>query len=216
MALLTVACAWAVTAARGTIVALWRLCRTAGHGADRIVSTAGRVLTGPVRRTLAGPVRTGLVGRRAEVSLLAVLLAPVLATVTAWWVGTTVGYATLEGWVRGTWTGADPQFAVFLGLAALLAVGTASAAVNSGLVPTTALAAAPVFGAAVTRYGTTVTYSWGTAVVSLPDAVGVAAVLALAFGVPLGVASFLLGAALRRVSRVFGDDGGPTSRPERV
>jgi len=174
------------------------------------------VLTGPLKERVADPLGDVLFGRRLDLSLLVVLLAPVFALGSAWWVGSTVNYATLEGWVRGTWYGTDPVLAVFLAVAGLLALGTISAALNSGLVPTTVLVAAPIFGAAVTRYGTEVTYSWGTTVVSLPNAVGVATLFALAFGVPIAICSFLLGSALRRITSVFVDGSGRSSRPEQV
>jgi hypothetical protein len=161
-------------------------------------------------------VREALLGRRLEISLLAGLLSAPLALATTWWVGSTVGYPTLERWVRGTWHGTDPALVVFLGVAALLALATASAAVNSGLAPTTLLVAGPVFGAAVTRYGTEVTYEYGATVVSLPDAVGVAALFAVAFGVPIALAGFVLGRALRRVAAVLVGGAGRSSRPENV
>ncbi|MFC6989376.1 hypothetical protein ACFQJD_12905 [Haloplanus sp. GCM10025708] len=144
------------------------------------------------------------------------LVAPLLALGTAWWVGTSVGYAALEGWVRGTWNGTNPSLVVFLAVALLVGLGAVSAARNSGLLPTTLLVSAPVFGAAVTRYGTEVTYSWGTAVVSLPDAVGVATAVAFGFGVPIAVCSFLVGIAIRRVLAVFDYRSGPPSDPDRV
>lgn len=216
VALLAVALSRSASALRTTAALLWRLTRTAGRLLGSIASRTYRALDGPVRRAVTGPVSDGLLGRRLEASLLVVLLSPVLALATAWWVGSTVGYPTLEGWVRGTWTGTDPTTAVFLGVALLLALGAASAALNSGLVPTTVLVAGPAFGAAVTRYGTEVTYAWGESVVSLPNAVGVAALLALAFGVPIAVGGFLLGVAVRRVARVLRGDSGPSSRPEQV
>lgn len=147
-------------------------------------------------------------------SLLAVLLTPVLAAATAWWVGSTFGYATLEAWVRGTWYGTNPSLVVFLGVAALVGLGAVSAARNSGLLPTTLLVSAPIFGAAVTRYGTDASYAWGTSVVSLPEAVGVALAFAVAFGVPIAVCGFLVGAALRRVLAVFVPRSGPPSSPD--
>lgn len=190
---------------------VWRWLRSL---TTQFVGGTRRVLTGPVRQTLAGPVRVGLLGRRSDVSLLVVVLAPLLALATAWWFGTAVGFETLETWVRGTWYGTDPQLVVFLLVAVLLALGTVSAALNSGLVPTTLLVAAPVFGAVVTRYGTTVTRGGDAVVVSLPNAVGVAAAVALLVGAVLGVCSFLLGVALRRLADVFRRDAGPSSPVE--
>jgi len=170
----------------------------------------------PFKRQVADPLGNALLGQRLSVSLLILLLAPVFALATAWWVGSTVEYATVEQMVRGTWYGTDPSRAVLLAVGGLLALGTISAAINSGLVPTTLLVAAPVFGAAVTRYGSEVTYNWGTTVVSLPNAVGVAAVFALAFGLPIAICSFLLGASLRRITAILVGRSGPASRPENV
>ncbi|ACV48925.1 MULTISPECIES: hypothetical protein [Halomicrobium] len=178
----------------------------------RVTEWLSALLSGPVKRALAGPVRNGLFGRRLEVSLLAGLLSVPLALLTTWWVRSTMGYATLEAWVRGTWYGTDPALTVFLGVAALLVLATASAAVNSGLLPTTLLVAGPVFGVGVARYGTTLTYEYGASVVSLPDAVGIAALFAIAFGVPIAVCGFVLGSALRRVTAVLVDGAGPFSR----
>lgn len=159
---------------------------------------ASELLSGPAKRFVTGPLREVLLGRRTHRSLVALLSAPVLALGVAWWVGSTVGYESLVAWVRGTWFGTAPSLAVFAALAALLLLAAASAAVNSGLLPTTLLVSAPIFGAAVTRYGTTVTYTWGAEVVSLPNAVGTATLLALGFGIPIAVAGFLLGSVLRR------------------
>jgi ABC-type glycerol-3-phosphate transport system permease component len=135
--------------------------------------------------------------------------------VAAWCVRSVGGYTMLEGAAHGTWTGADPSAVVFLGLAALLALGTVSVAINSGLLPTGLLVAAPVFGAAVTRYGTETSARFGPEVVSLPEAVGMAGLVAVGVTVPVTVAAFLLGYAVRRLVRVFGG-AGPTSRPEEV
>lgn len=173
------------------------------------------VLDGPVRRVLAGPVRTALLGRRVEVSLVVVLLAPLLAAGAAWWVGS-VGFGTLVEWAEGTWTGTDPNSLVLLSAAALVALAAVSAAVNSGLVPTSLLVAGPLFGAAVVRYGTTVERTYGAHVVSLPEAVGVAALLAVAVGLPLALVGFVLGAAARRVVRVFADEADRSAGPERI
>lgn len=178
-----------------------------------VVTAARDALAGPVRRALVGPVRTGLLGRRPEISLAVALLAPLLAAATAWWVGG-LGFETLLRWAEGTWYGTDPNAVVFISVAVLLALAAVSTAVNSGLVPTFALVAGPVFGAAVTRYGTTVAHTWGTTVVSLPNAVGVAALVAVAVGGPLGLSSFLVGAALRRVVAVLRRGAGPAASPE--
>jgi uncharacterized BrkB/YihY/UPF0761 family membrane protein len=173
------------------------------------------VLDGPVRRALAGPVRAALFGRRTEVALVVALFAPLLAAAAAWVIGG-IGFETLLDWAEGTWDGTDPSSFVLLSAAALVALAAVSAAVNSGLVPTTLLVAGPVFGAAITRYGTTVERVYGAHVVSLPEAVGVAALLALAVGVPLALAGFVLGAAARRVVRTLTDGPAGSVGPERV
>jgi hypothetical protein len=170
-------------------------------------------LAGPTRRHVVGPVRVGLLGRRPGVSLLAVLLAPVLALAVAWALSG-VGFDAVREAVVGTWTGRDPALVVLLAAAALVALGAASSAVNSGLLPTTLLVSAPVFGAGLLRYGTEPTVLSLGPVVSLPEAVGVATLLAVAFGVPLACGGFLLGAALRRVFRVFEGGREPLSGHE--
>ncbi|ERG94207.1 hypothetical protein [Haloquadratum walsbyi] len=177
-------------------------------------SKSSMVLSGPVKQFVTGPLWVVLLGKRRDVSLLIALLSPVLALVTAWWVGSTVGYETLTAWVRGTWFGTEPSLAIFLGVSGLLVLGAISAGINSGLLPTGLLVGAPIFGAAVTRYGTTVTYTWGSQVVSLPNAVGIAVLFALGFGVPATVSGLVLGRALRNVVRVYGGRSGPSSAAE--
>jgi len=209
---------WTLSALRTTTARLWQLLGRAWYRSKSLLwqfqTRARDLLDGPVKRGVTGPISDVVVGRRLDVSLLIVLLTPVLALATAWWVGSAVDFATLETWVRGTWNGTNPRLVVFLGAAGLLTLGTISAALNSGLVPTTLLVAGPVFGTAVTRYGTEVTYTWGASVVSLPNAVGMATVFALAIGVPVAVCSLLLGSALRRVLAVLVGGSGPASRAE--
>ena len=130
-------------------------------------------------------------------SLLVALAAPVLAAVAAWWVLAAVGGPeTLGNWITGTWSGTD----------LVVAAGAASA----GLVPTTVLVAGPVFGAPVTRYGTE-----APRLVSLPDAVVLAAAGAAVGGGLLGAVSFRLGAAVRRVVRVLTGSPGAAGRQAR-
>ena len=169
------------------------------------------LLSGPMKQFVFGPFRRFLLGRRINVSLLTILVAPALALVAAWWVSSTIGYEMLVTWVRGTWFGTNPSLAVFTAAGVLVALGTLSAVTNSGILPTTLLVSAPIFGAAVTRYGTTVTYSWGTEVVSLPNAVGTAILFALSFGIPIGVTGFLLGSLFRRVVGTLRSHSGPAS-----
>ena len=219
----SVAVAFVARLVRRTAGATRSLTRLAWHALRRLLSPlrslgaaavrrAGDVFSGPVTAFVYGPLRVGLFGMRRDVSVLVVLVSPVLALGTASWVGSQVGYQTLTAWVRGTWYGTEPALVVFLGVAALLVLATASAAVNSGLVPTTLLVAGPVFGVGVARYGTTVTYEYGASVVSLPDAVAIAALFAVAFGTPIAVWGFVLGSALRRVTAVLADGAGPLSR----
>lgn len=208
---------WAVARGRDAVTWMWRTLRTlttrGRTNAQTALADGRRVLGGPLRRAVTGPVRTALLGRRPSVSLLAGLLAAPLALGSSWWVSTNVGYQALVDLVTGTWYGTAPHLGVFLTLGVLVGLGATSAGLNSGLLPTTGLVVAPIFGAALTRYGTTVTaWDGGTTVVSLPEAVAYAAYVGVAFGVPIAVAGFLLGAGLRRVGTVLTDAGSP-SRP---
>jgi hypothetical protein len=197
-------------AAVAVLSAVWR--RTTG--ATRTVARRLRAaIGGDTARAVARTVRHGLFGRRGDVSAVAALLAPVLALAAEWWVVRTVGYRTVEGWVRGTWTGTDPQVVVFLGAAALVGLAAASAAVNSGLVPTTALVTGPLFGVAFARYGLVVE-PYGT--VGLVEATTTGAALALAVGVPVGAAGFLLGVTLRRVASTLAGGAGGEPAVRRV
>lgn len=153
---------------------------------------------------LVGPIKTLLFGRRSEVSVGTVLLAAVLAPAVAWWVATTSGYPPLERWVVGTWAGTDPSWIVFAGAAALVGMGTLSTTLNSGVVPTSLLVMAPLFGLASTRYGTRYTDpALGSQVVSLPEAIEFATAVAVVGGIPLAVVGFVLGALLRRGLRTL-------------
>ncbi|WP_323675731.1 hypothetical protein [Halorubellus sp. PRR65] len=143
-------------------------------------------------------LRRVVFGRNAAVSVALVFLAGVLAVGAADHVTTTVGYETLESWAHGTWTGTSPEPLAFVACGALVALGAASALANSGIVPTAVLVAAPVFGAAATRYGTTyVDPHLGARVVSLPEALAFAAAVAAVAAIPLAIAGFVLAAGLR-------------------
>ena len=194
--LLTSVVSWTTSAVSATATRAWRL------------------LVDPVRRAVTGPGREVVLGRRTEVSLPVVLLSPVLAPGAMWWGGSTIGYATLDRWVSTTWFGTDPSGTVLLAAALLVALGAASAAMNSGLLPTSVLVSAPIFGAVVTRYGTDITYSARSPVVSLPDAVGLAALIAVVFGVPIAVRGFLLGSAIRRVIPIGSGEPESSSRAD--
>lgn len=210
--------AWTADAVNSVCGVIWRALRRLAHHVrtlwERSEHRASQLLSGPAKDFVSGPLRVFLLGRRTDVSLLVTLVAPVLALAATWWVGSTVGYETLVAWVRGTWFGTDPSLAVFAAAGALVVLGSISAAGNSGVLPTSLLVSAPIFGAAVTRYGTTVTYTWGTQVVSLPNAVGTAILFALGFGLPLAVTGFLLGGLLRRVVTIFRGQSGPTAPVE--
>jgi len=170
------------------------------HSAWRRGRGSASELSGPAKRFATGPLRAFLLGRRTGRSVVLTLSSPVLALATAWWVGSTVGYESLVASVRGTWFGTDPALPVFAAVGALLLLAAASAAANSGVLPTTLLVSAPVFGAALTRYGTTVTYTWGAEVVSLPSAVGFAVVIGVGVGAPIAVVGFCLGFLTRRAA----------------
>lgn len=156
------------------------------------------VATDRVAPFLRGPVKTFVWGRREAVSIGTVLAAVGLAAGIAWWVGATSGYLPMVEWTAETLSGANPHPAVFWGAALLVGLGLLSAAVNAGLVPTTLLVMAPLFGLAVTRYATEYTDPvLGPQVVSLAEAVEFAAAVAALGGIPLAVVGFLLGVGLR-------------------
>jgi hypothetical protein len=193
----TASLARTVSWTRSAVERLWTLLRAAA--ARSVVWT---------RRVAAGPARTALLGRRADVSLLVALAAPVLAAVAAWWVlAAAGGLKTLGNRITGTWSGTDPAVVLAVAVAFVVAAGAASA----GLVPTTVLVAGPVFGALVTRYGTET-----PRVVSLPDAVVPAAAGAAVGGGLLGAVSFCLGVAVRRVVRVLTGGPGAAGRAARL
>lgn len=197
-----------------TLDILHRIARALLSLGDTAYSRTSAILSGPVKQFVVGPLRVILLGKRRDVSLLVGLSSPVLALIAAWWVGSTVGYETLTAWVRGTWFGTEPSLGIFLSVSGLLALGAISAGINSGLLPTGLLVSAPIFGAAVTRYGTTVTYTWGSQVVSLPNAVGMAILFALGFGIPVTVSGFILGRTLCHVVCVYGGRAGPSTTVE--
>jgi hypothetical protein len=172
------------------------------------------VVRGPVGRLVRGPLATLLFGRRAAGAVLLAGVAPVVAVLTAGVVAATTGYPPLERWLVGTWTGTDPHAAVFAGAALFVGLAATSAAVEGGLLPTTALVAGPLFGVAVTRYGTTVSTGVGERVVSLPDALAFAFGVAAVGGVTVGVVGYGIGAALRRAGRIVRADVSLPSRGE--
>lgn len=211
---------WIAGAIRAAVLTMWVLMRRLARTAWALGTTAHRksrmFISGPVNQFVSGPLRTVLLGTRRDVSLFIALLSPILALITFWGVVSTVGYETLTEWIRGTWFGTDPSLAIFLAVGGLLVLGAVSAGTNSGLFPTSLLVAAPIFGAAVTRYGTTVSYAWGSRVVSLPNAVGIAILFALGAGIPVAVSGFLLGRTLRRVVRVNSGQSGRSTEVDQA
>lgn len=192
----------------GGCVWLLRRGRTGLRSVGRWVRSLWRALTEWASRAyhaettnrMLGRVKRGLVGVRTDISVAALLTTPVLAFVTGWWVANVAGYRRLESMAVGTWTGANPEPFVFLGVGVLVAVAALFTAVNSGVLPATALAMAPAFGIGFARYGHSVQY-YGT--VGIPDATAIGAMVALVVGLPLGVAGFVLGTVLRRVGHYF-------------
>ncbi|MFB6107748.1 MAG: hypothetical protein ABEJ82_02760 [Haloplanus sp.] len=183
--------------------------RSASRLRDEFRSAAARTRTalGDVAARLRDPVTTLLLGRRRAVSVALVGLGVLAAFVTAWWVAATTGYPPLERWVAGTWSGRHPHGVVFAGVGLLLGVAALSAAANAGLFPTTTLVAGPLFGVALTRYGTVVADPIvGRHAVSAPDAVAFAGAVAFGAGIPLAVAGYFLGSAGRRAVRVVRTD----------
>jgi hypothetical protein len=160
----------------------------------------------PVWRSIRDPLTRVLFGRRTALSVSLLGLGAALSLGTAVAVSATVGYRSLARWLVGTWTGTDPQSTIFVGAAVLVAVAAASAAANDGLVPTTLLVAGPLFGAAITRYGTVVSTYGGERVVSLPDAVAVAAGVAAVGGLAVVAVGYPLGVACRRGVRIVRAD----------
>lgn len=174
----------------GATTARWS--RTGTSAVPGVVVTAA---TSRTTRRLARRLGQGILGVRPEWTAVAIGVAPVVAVVTEWWVVTTAGYLAVESWVVGTWTGTDPHLVVFVGVVSLVAVSAAYTAMNSGVIPATLLVMAPVFGIGFARYGLTLASS-GT--VGIPEATAFASLLAVAFGIPIGVTGFAVGTIIRR------------------
>jgi len=171
-----------------------------------------RFAAGPLYDLLVGPMKRGLLGRHVALSAGAVLVAPVFALGANWWVVSTSSFAQIEQTLRGTWNGTDPHTVVFLVAFLLVATAAVYAAANAGLLPTTLMVSAPIFGAGFSVYGTVD----AAGVVSLPDAVAVATGVAILFGVPVALVGFAVGLALRRVATVLRGRTGPGWRPDEV
>lgn len=154
------------------------------------------LLESETTRRVLERVADGLLGVRREISAVAILSAPLLALSTGWWVVTTSNYHRIESMAVGTWTGTNPEPLVFFGVGAIIAVATLFTAFNSGFIPTTVLTMAPTSGIGFARYGLTTGY-YGT--VGIPDAITIGLITAVAIGLPLGVAGFVLGTLLRQL-----------------
>lgn len=178
--------------------AVWAVWRWASRWGTRGKQAGGTLLTWIV--TVArGPIKILLFGRSATVSIATVLLAVVLTPTIAWWVATTTGYPPIETLVTETWQGTNPHLIVFGITGLLIALGTVSAAVNAGLLPTHLLVSAPLFGLAVTRYGTEVTYVTGEVeTISLPAALEFATAVGVLGSVPITLVGFVLGVLIHR------------------
>lgn len=191
---------------------------SSAHLDDDRSTQNGRTLLWSDQRVCAWSTPRILLGRRTDVSVLTVLLSPVLALAPAWWIAVSpsIGYRRIAALVQGTWVGTNPSLAVFVTVGVLITLGAISAAVNSGIIPTTFLVSAPIFGVGATRYGTTLSYSGGAevGVVSLPSAIGTAIFFAVSIGIPLSAVGFLLGSLSSRIIRVFQSHSAPTSSAE--
>jgi hypothetical protein len=216
LALLETLLAWShaavATTAAWTVAQTKRTLETLHGWLATVHDRSRRLAAGPLRDLLAGPVKRGLLGRHVALSSGAVLAAPVLALGANWWVVRTSGFDRIEQMLRGTWYGTDPHAVVFLAGFLLVATAAVYAAANSGLLPTTLLVSAPIFGAAFSVYGTVN----AAGVVSLPDAVAVATGVAILFGIPIALAGFAVGLALRRVATLLRGRTGPGWRPDEV
>lgn len=182
------------------------LIRGIGHRAGSLESALtdyfSTALGAETTRRVLGRVTDGLLGVRREISVVALLSAPLLALGTEWWVVTTSSYRRIKSMAVSTWTGTNPELFVFLGVAAIVAIATLFTVFNSGLIPATVLAMAPTFGIGFARYGFTAEY-YGT--VGIPDAIAIGLMIAVAVGLPIGVTGFVIGTVLRRLRGYFED-----------
>ncbi len=179
--------------------------RWAGSVTSTLSDSFSAVFGAERTRRVLERVTNGLLGIRQEISVVAFLSAPFLAFGTEWWVVTSSSYRHIESMAVGTWTGANPEPLVFVGVAAIVAVATLFTVFNSGLIPATVLAMAPTFGIGFARYGLTTEY-YGT--VGIPDATAIGLMVAVVIGLPLGVMGFLIGSVLRRIRGDFEDQSG--------
>lgn len=145
------------------------------------------------------PIRNLVFGRSARVSIGTTVLALLLAPAVAIGVSLTTGYPRIQTVVAETLQGTEIHFAVFGVAGLLIAMGTVSAALNSGLIPTHLLVSAPLFGLAITQYGTKIRYVTGEVeTVPLSWAFEFATAIGLVGSVPLTLLGFALGTLVRR------------------
>jgi len=202
---------WAVDETKSLVNWLVRHLSASVVRARSSVHVDGDRLAGNLHQAWVGALwnrlYVGLIGRESAISMLFVVVSPVLAYLANYWtVG--VGYLTLVDWVQGTWYGTDPEMTVFVGVTILLAIGTLSAWLNAGLVPTSIIVMAPVFGLAFGSYGTELA-AYG--VVSLPQAVEFGIILSTAFGVPIAIAGFAIGCVGHQIAETWRDRGWPSN-----
>lgn len=179
--------------------------RWAGSVTSTLSDSFSAALGAERTRRVLERVTNGLIGIRREISVVAFLSAPFLAFGTEGWVVTNSSYRHIESMAVGTWTGANPEPLVFVGVATIVAVATLFTVFNSGLIPATVLAMAPTFGIGFARYGLSTEY-YGT--VGIPDATAIGLMTAVVVGLPLGVTGFLIGTVLRRIRGHFEDQPG--------
>ncbi|WP_239638486.1 hypothetical protein [Haloferax volcanii] len=179
----------------------------------------------------------GIVGRHRTTSLIAVLSAPITASVVGLLIWSTYGYRhvehavigdthSLSQWVAGLWSTTGPTAVALLGLSTLVALATIFSTKNSGLVPTIALVMGPIFGIGLSRYGLPIAHFspsnlhrlFGTTAmhfetVGAVETLGTALFLALLWGIPIGILGFALGTLARRIGRLFRPNDGQSGVP---
>jgi len=174
----------------------------------------------------------GIVGRHRKTSLIAILSAPITASVVGLLIWSTYGYRHVENvvigdthslsqWVAGIRGPTGPTAIALLGLITLVALATILSAKNSGLLPTFALVMGPIFGIGLSRYGLLIEHFspsklhrlFGTTAmhfetVGAVETLGTALFLALLWGIPIGIVGFVLGTLSRRIGRLFRPNNG--------
>lgn len=134
-------------------------------------------------------VRSHLIGRPA--SAIVVLSAAVVAYLwTAQSIASTASYLPIQYSIPTYDGSAGPLF--YAGAFVLVALATASAVLDAGVVPTVTLAGAPVAGWAVNHFSSTLTPHYAA---TFPVE------MAVLYGGVFGVVGYLLGTTTRRVVR---------------